>query len=85
MAQAPLLINGTKSSTSDSIRASPVGSTPIAGTKRKRANEQKFYAVRAGKRPGIYNTWEECLSQVTGFKGASCRSGGLLKELFLRS
>lgn len=30
----------------------------------------KYYAVRQGKNPGIYNTWEECKSQVIGFKGA---------------
>ena len=74
MAQAAVLTNGAKASASDSVRVSPAASTPTAGTKRKRANEQKFYAVRQGKRPGIYNTWEECLSQVTGHKGASCRS-----------
>jgi hypothetical protein len=73
MAQAAGLTNGTKASASDSVRASPAVSTPTAGTKRKRANEQKIYAVKEGKRPGIYNTWEECLSQVTGHKGASCR------------
>jgi hypothetical protein len=78
MAQAAIFTNGTKSSAPDSMRASPAVSTPSGGTKRKRANEQKFYAVREGKNPGIYNTWEECLSQVTGHKGASCR----LRRLF---
>lgn len=29
-----------------------------------------FYAVKVGKIPGIYNTWEECKSQVDGFSGA---------------
>ena len=29
-----------------------------------------FYAVRVGKVPGIYKTWDECRAQVTGFKGA---------------
>lgn len=28
----------------------------------------KFYAVRRGRRPGIYNTWEECKKQTDGFK-----------------
>lgn len=35
-------------------------------------NEQKFYAVRAGKQPGVYLTWKECQDNTTGFKGASC-------------
>lgn len=30
----------------------------------------KYYAVRIGREPGIYNTWEECLKQVNEFKGA---------------
>lgn len=29
-----------------------------------------FYAVRFGKIPGIYTTWEECKKQVTGVKGS---------------
>lgn len=30
----------------------------------------KYYAVRIGKTPGIYNTWDECKREVDGFKGA---------------
>ncbi len=75
MEQAPVLSNGSKAtSTTDSIRASPVLSTPAVGTKRKRANEQKFYAVQVGRVPGIYNTWADCLSQVTGHKGGTCKT-----------
>lgn len=29
-----------------------------------------FYAVRFGKCPGIYDTWDKCKTQVIGFKGA---------------
>lgn len=29
-----------------------------------------YYAVRNGRNPGIYNTWDECNEQVSGFKGA---------------
>lgn len=29
-----------------------------------------FYAVKVGKQPGIYKTWDECNEQVTGFSGA---------------
>lgn len=29
-----------------------------------------FYAVRIGRIPGIYNSWNECNKQVGGFKGA---------------
>jgi ribonuclease HI len=44
----------------------------VAGTKRKRPSEKKFYAVKEGKRPGIYHTWDECLNQVRGHRGAVC-------------
>lgn len=27
----------------------------------------KFYAVRVGRKPGIYHTWADCLNQVRGF------------------
>lgn len=43
------------------------------GKKRKLGEgEQKFYAVRAGKEPGVYMSWKECQENTTGFKGASC-------------
>lgn len=29
-----------------------------------------YYAVKIGKAPGIYETWDECKAQVIGFKGA---------------
>ena len=30
----------------------------------------KFYAVKIGRKPGIYNSWDECKMQVDKFKGA---------------
>lgn len=38
------------------------------------ANLQKYYAVRAGNRPGVYLTWAECQEQTAGFRGASYKS-----------
>jgi len=32
--------------------------------------KKKFYAVRKGKKAGLYRTWDECKKQVTGFQGA---------------
>ena len=32
--------------------------------------KKNYYAVRIGKTPGIYNIWEDCKAQVTGYKGA---------------
>lgn len=34
----------------------------------------KFYTVWEGRRPGVYNTWDECKRQVEGFPGAKYRS-----------
>ena len=36
--------------------------------------KNKFYAVKAGKRPGIYLTWEACKNEVHGFPGAVYKS-----------
>lgn len=32
--------------------------------------KKNFYGVRIGKIPGIYETWEECQSQINGVSGA---------------
>lgn len=34
----------------------------------------KFYAVKEGRLPGIYMTWEECKAQVNGYSGAVYKS-----------
>lgn len=36
--------------------------------------KQKFYAVRKGKQPGIYTSWDACKRQVDGFSGAEYKS-----------
>lgn len=36
--------------------------------------KQKFYAVKAGRTPGIYYSWEDCQTQVLGFPNALYRS-----------
>ena len=37
-------------------------------------SKSKFYAVAAGRAPGIYSTWAECERQVKGFSGAKFKS-----------
>lgn len=34
----------------------------------------KYYAVKQGRKTGIYTTWDECKKQVTGFSGAIYKS-----------
>lgn len=36
--------------------------------------KQKFYAVKIGKKTGIYKNWQDCKEQVTGFSGAIYKS-----------
>ena len=34
----------------------------------------KYYAVRVGRKPGVYRTWDEARAQVSGFKNAAFKS-----------
>ena len=44
------------------------------------AKKKKFYVVWKGKRPGIYKSWQECLDQIKGAKGAQYMSFPTLQE-----
>lgn len=35
---------------------------------------KKYYAVRQGRTPGVYEAWAECQKQVIGYPGASFKS-----------
>ena len=39
-----------------------------------RARRSKFYAVRVGKIPGVYETWDECRAEVHKYSGAVFKS-----------
>lgn len=43
-------------------------------------SKNKFYAVRKGKKTGIFNTWDECKSQVNGYSGAEYKSFTTIEE-----
>ncbi|KAE8365481.1 ribonuclease H-like domain-containing protein [Aspergillus caelatus] len=65
------------------IKPSPsVQSTPTstAGAKRKRGSAGKYYAVKAGYQPGVYYAWNDCLTQVTGYRGAVFQAFSTLEE-----
>lgn len=40
----------------------------------------KYYAVKVGKTPGIYQTWDECKANVDGFSGALYKSFKTISE-----
>lgn len=41
---------------------------------------KKYYAVKIGKAPGIYDSWEECQANVAGVSGAIFKSFRSLEE-----
>lgn len=41
---------------------------------------KKYYAVKIGRKPGIYLTWDECKSQVDKFPGAVYKSFKTIQE-----
>ena len=42
--------------------------------------KKKYYAVKIGKKTGIFETWEECSNQIQGVSGAQYKSFGTFKE-----
>lgn len=40
----------------------------------------KFYAVKIGRKPGIYNSWDACKQQVDKHKGAIYKSFATIEE-----
>lgn len=45
---------------------------PAPIKRKRRPGEQRYYAVRAGKIPGVYMSWAECQAMTNGFAGANC-------------
>lgn len=41
---------------------------------------KKYYTVKTGKKPGIYETWEECQNQVVGYPNAQFKCFETLEE-----
>ena len=69
--------------TANSAKSSSVKSATSSGTKRKRGNEPKFYAVKVGMKPGIYSTWPDCFQQINGYKHALCTLCSIFFDLFI--
>lgn len=42
--------------------------------------KKKFYVVWKGKRPGIYESWDDCQAQIKGVKGAQYKSFAEFQE-----
>ena len=40
----------------------------------------KYYAVKKGRNPGIYQSWDSCLKEVKGYRGAIYKSFKSLEE-----
>ncbi|KAF2204342.1 ribonuclease H-like protein [Delitschia confertaspora ATCC 74209] len=59
--------------------AKSVSTMSSSGTKRKRMSPG-FYAVKAGKTPGVYYSWSDVLEQITGYKNAVHKKFNTLSE-----
>ena len=44
--------------------------TVLSGVPNQMAAGRSFYAVREGRKPGIYSSWKECKNEVSGFANA---------------
>lgn len=44
--------------------------------------KKKYYAVKKGKTPGVYLTWEDCKAQVDGFSGAEYKGFSTEEEAY---
>lgn len=42
--------------------------------------KKKFYGVKVGSNPGVYETWEECEKQIKGYSGAVYKSFATREE-----
>ncbi len=58
----------------------------IAATGLEHDGQKNYYAVKIGRRPGIYKTWNDCSAQVAEFAGAKYRGFTSLEdaEAFLK-
>ena len=44
------------------------------------AKKKNYYAVKNGRKPGIYNTWADCQQEIIGFSGAVYKGFETLEE-----
>jgi viroplasmin and RNaseH domain-containing protein len=46
------------------------------GGGKKSKSSKKYYAVASGRKPGVYESWDECKAQVYSYPGASHKVRG---------
>lgn len=63
----------TRKEASAASASSSSKASPIAHKRKRKPGEARYYAVRAGRIPGVYTTWDECQSMINGFAGAQCK------------
>jgi hypothetical protein len=71
----PVFDNMPPNAKKTAVSATKTASTSKSTSRKRKmdADVEKFYAVRAGKKPGVYKSWDQCQEQISGFKGAQCR------------
>lgn len=56
-----------------SAASSSKKASQVTYKRKRKPGEARYYAVRAGRIPGVYTTWEECQQMINGFAGAQCK------------
>jgi hypothetical protein len=77
LAARPTIMPAARTKKGDAPNASAMSNeaskmNPAPVKRKRRPGEQRYYAVRAGKIPGVYMTWAECQAMTNGFAGANC-------------
>jgi hypothetical protein len=75
---SPFLQGGFPRATRTQEHLISIPTVPMSSASKKRkfgdvTPPTKYYAVRAGHKPGVYSNWADCQANITGFKGASCK------------
>ncbi|KAK4112995.1 ribonuclease H-like protein [Canariomyces notabilis] len=74
----------TAATAAHSLPAPATTAQPPSKKRKMDTAEQKYYAVRAGHKPGVYTSWAICQQQISGFKGAAFKyladDAGLVKS-----
>lgn len=77
------MTNDRKRSAASLLSAATGSSSSAISSKRRKVDGvQKYYAVKAGRQPGVYLTYAECSAQTAGFKGAVCKLRGSWVEVY---
>ena len=74
--------NGPSKRKSNNINCSHKNGDGTNKPTKKRSKKKCFYAVKKGRKIGIFNNWDECNLQISGFPGAKFKKFYDVKEAY---